>query len=160
MYAYWNIDDMCGHKIIDEEHAEIVKMTDRFYDAYKSGKSDAEEILTMIEEFMASLKDHIEHEEDMMSTYSYPKKEEHIRAHRDIMDKLERIVGQIKSDGLIMEVCDSLYVFVVNWYNKHTKIYDKVFAEFLTDIQKRKSSRVGLRSYIGGRTQLVAAHAL
>jgi hemerythrin-like metal-binding protein len=73
-----------GHKVIDDEHYELLSVADEIIKLCKSKFIPVEEITTKMQHLNKLLLAHMQHEEDLMRNSNYP----YFKAHCELHDEL------------------------------------------------------------------------
>jgi len=117
-----------GVKQFDDEHHQLVEITNQLHDAIKagSGAQAVKETLQQLSEFATR---HFQSEEQLLAQYEFPKLAEHQLAHQEILIRLGRF--QIELQDNVQPIQNHLMQFLLDWLTSHTKAVDKQYGSFL-----------------------------
>ncbi len=119
-----------GHAQIDDDHEKIVALINQLASAItqRRGKEVCGELLDQI---IQKAKAHFARENRLMAEHHYPKAEEHIAEHAQLIAEaldLKTWVDLAPAES-VMSV--SLLHFLEAWWTRHIPTFDKELAEFL-----------------------------
>jgi hemerythrin len=120
-------DLITGIARIDEQHDRILNVLERLQAAV-APPVDHAEVRSVLATFSVLLETHFRSEEALMERAGYPDWPGHMRAHREMLGKVERIV-----EGCQAEVLDAegLHELMQTWIEHHVANEDKALARFL-----------------------------
>jgi hemerythrin len=118
---------------IDEQHKRFIDMVNEFCDAMKEGKTKKvlEVLIDKVVDFMS---EHRRTEETMMLERKYPGYAAHKDEHDRIMARAFEFQKKFKQDELGLGV--ELLSFLMDWYENHTKVSDRKYAEYFKQNNK------------------------
>ena len=123
----WSANYEVGNALVDSEHKEIFRMVDRLLEDDFEGRSD--KIKTVISFLADYVVRHFDHEEDLMDKSNYPKKDGHVKQHRDFVKKVGEFVAQIADGVDSIQLSLSVNEVIVDWLAEHVMISDKAMIE-------------------------------
>ncbi len=139
-FVEWSKEFSTGIVKIDNQHKNLLNMTNNLFNASKLGEIKATEIF---EETMKGLVDyvkfHFKTEEELFLKYDYPSyiehKEEHDKFTLKVLDMLSSFDNGKKA--LIIDITK----FLKEWIYKHIAISDKEYSNFLNEKMKEDESK-------------------
>ena len=132
----WDDNYSTGILLIDNQHMELIRLTNELFDACRGGNDKAESVFKEIIPHMVDYASfHFKTEQELMERIQYPDCKNHLLQH----DELIRDILAAAKDF------DEGKKFVPNrfsrtlktWILGHVAVYDKAYALFAQD-QKRK----------------------
>ncbi|MCF6365326.1 MAG: bacteriohemerythrin [Bacteroidales bacterium] len=118
----WNSTYELGHKEIDEQHMKLVDIINDFYNAFATAQAH-EKIGGIIGELVNYTVFHFTAEEEIFKNSTYPETEQHIKTHKEFVDKLKKYHQEVK-DGNMTTTYD-LMTFLRDWLLEHIMGTDK-----------------------------------
>ena len=115
-----------GIEIVDAEHRELFRLSDKVYQMSKLGVSeyDVDEIMSIIGELKAYTEEHFADEEEYMESIHYEGLEAQKRAHRSFIEEIAGINPEdIKNNP--QEYFQTLTEFLIGWLINHILHVDK-----------------------------------
>jgi len=83
-----------------------------------------------LEDTILFLSRNLKREELLMEKTGYPDSNVHVREHETILSKLEALRRTLVCGGYDNEL---VFDFINEWVDRHTKVFDKPFEDFLQD---------------------------
>lgn len=117
-----------GIRQFDDEHCQLVTITNQLHDAIKAG-CGAQAVRTTLQQLSEFTARHFQSEEKMMEQHDFPHLTEHIQAHQDILDRLAQF--QAEFEYTVQPMQHSIMQFLLDWLTNHTKTADKLYGTFL-----------------------------
>lgn len=134
-FVEWDDKYSVGIPLIDEQHKELIRLTNELYKNCLSRDSGVHDFFfSAIRKAMDYVKHHFSVEEKMLENVQYPRMAEHKKQHEDFILK---IVDDVKnfSDG--MKIAPNSFVrFLRDWILSHIAIEDKQYAAYIMDLKK------------------------
>jgi hemerythrin len=132
----WSDRYATGIELIDEQHKELVSLTNKLFRACMGGHEVAgavfKEAMSRMVEYVRF---HFAAEEKLMGRIKYPKFSEHKKQHEDMVKHiLESAKGFNEGKNSVP------YNFaraLRDWIFSHIAIYDTAFAVYATDLKKK-----------------------
>jgi hemerythrin len=131
----WNVSFLVGIPEIDQQHQQLVQLTNRTYDGFRSG-ADIEP--SVIDELVAHASEHFACEEGWMAESCYPKLAEHREEHQLFTCRIMEFKSTYQQKA---NISVELLWFLCNWVTHHIRETDAKFGEFvdMQNIRKRMS---------------------
>jgi hemerythrin len=131
----WSADYSVGNNLIDEQHKELIRMTDELYEACRKG-GGAEKIsfLKAIHGSVDYVKVHFSAEERMMKEVNYPDYETHKREHEGFIAEVLRQAKEYEKNKRFVPL--SFVKFLLEWIVNHIARSDKKYAAYLPQEKK------------------------
>lgn len=127
----WDEADSVGVDSIDEQHKQIVAITNRLFQEIIKD-TGTESIFEILNEMARYADYHFSYEEGLLKEHGFPpdKLEPHLAEHRALTAQVQEFIAKAReNDDLIdLEVFD----FLRNWMSGHLHKTDKKYAEFLS----------------------------
>lgn len=120
----WTPDLTVGVQMIDEQHKELIRRMNAFFDAMKSGDKQQKvlEILDFLEQYVVS---HFSDEEKLQLSSGYPLYREHKKLHTDFIADVKQIRTDIETRGFTAATASLVGSTLVSWLTLHIKKTDK-----------------------------------
>lgn len=120
-----------GFGAIDEQHKELFKRANDFFDALNAGREKAalQQTLAFLSEYVHQ---HFEDEEGYMKRHRYPRFDEHRAGHRKFTVDYEEIVHSLESEEPLV-VSVRLQQRLSQWLAYHVNEEDRNLAAFLRE---------------------------
>ena len=132
----WGDSYATGIDIIDNQHRELVHLTNHLYQACLKGNSEAE---TVFQKAMSSMVEyvrfHFTSELELLKRINYPKYSEHKKLHDALVLKILDTSKEY-SDGKKF-VPHSFVRSLKDWVFGHIALYDKSYSQYISE-QKSK----------------------
>lgn len=129
MQIEWTDDLSVGVESIDEQHKQLVSITNKLFQAILDDKGKTI-VMEVLDELRQYIDHHFSYEEELLQRYAYPTKRlvEHIAEHRALSQQVQTfITGIEKSESLDLEVFD----FLRDWTTEHLNTTDRQYADYL-----------------------------
>jgi hemerythrin len=131
VYIIWKPEYDLGIPIVDEQHRGIVTIINSLY--YGMQNKYGEDLLVpvngMINEYTRI---HFKIEENFLEKFNYPELKEHKEAHRELIDKLNKI----GKESLHLHDPKEFMDFLKEWWINHICHKDRAFLDYLLKAQK------------------------
>ena len=122
----WSSNYETGSQIIDQQHQEVFKRINAYFDACEMGQS--KQAVTSTVDFLAQyVAEHFSTEEQFMQKYKYPDYSEHKAEHQKLRDKVMGFYQKFK-EGKV-DVTVELIDFLENWLVDHLENQDQKYVE-------------------------------
>ena len=130
----WNDSYSVQFNRIDDQHKELVRMTNELLGACNRGNNRSDSsFMKTIQAAVNYAKSHFTTEEVYMETVSYPEIQLHKKEHKGFVDEVLRQVKNFeegKSEPL------TFALFLKNWLLNHIAVSDKKYVPFLASIRE------------------------
>ena len=124
----WNSTYELGHKEIDSQHQKLVDIINEFYNAFATAQAHTK-IGDIILELVNYTIFHFTAEEEIFKNSAYPEAEEHVKIHKEFVDKLKQYHQEVK-DGNMTTTYD-LMTFLRDWLINHIMGTDKTYLSYI-----------------------------
>jgi len=125
----WDNSFSVGFDPIDEQHKELVKMTNELFEACKQGVIAADmAFLQIIQKALAYAETHFADEEEYLSEVNYPYLDEQKDQHEDFVAEVQKSIEEFEAGNT-----EPIYLarFLKTWLLNHIAVYDKKYAPYL-----------------------------
>lgn len=126
----WTQDLSVGVKEIDDQHKELIRRMNSFFDAMKS-RNKEQEILKMLDFLAYYVVTHFRDEEKLQVSSGYPKYQEHLQMHKDFIADVTQMRGDIQKTGFTAATSSLISTTLVAWLTLHIKKADKEVGTFI-----------------------------
>jgi hemerythrin len=132
----WDDKYSVGIPLIDEQHKELIRLTNDLYQGCLEGDDAARDyFFSAVRGAMDYVKHHFSAEEKIMENVQYPNLAEHKKQHEDFVLKM---VEDVKSfQGGKKFVPNNFVRFLKDWILSHIAIADARYASYIMDLKKR-----------------------
>ncbi|MDR2068710.1 MAG: bacteriohemerythrin [Spirochaetaceae bacterium] len=132
----WDDRYSVGIPLVDEQHKELVNMTNALYEACLAGDEAARAyFLQAIHGTVDYVKYHFAAEEKILENVRYPDIIEHKRAHESFVKK---IFEDVKSFEAGKKFVPNVFVrYLKDWILTHIAVEDKRYAEYIFSLKKQ-----------------------
>ena len=124
----WNADLSIGIEDIDDQHRQLINIINELHLAVEYHKGN-ETIVPILQKLRKYTDAHFEQEEDLLDKLNFPGKAEHVKRHREFLDKLENLEERYGSSSELLTV--HVRDFLLTWLFDHIKTYDMAYKQFL-----------------------------
>ncbi|HAF27699.1 MAG TPA: hemerythrin [Bacteroidales bacterium] len=127
--AVLNWDSSLSVKIdsIDEEHKELIRIINEFYDNLRKSTNN-ELIISLIGGLKAYTITHFKTEENYMEQFKYPDYELHKKEHDDFIFKVSALEKKISEGKTIVSF--EVTSYIKDWIKNHIQKSDKKYSDF------------------------------
>jgi hemerythrin len=131
----WDNKYSVGIPLIDEQHKELIRLTNELYQGCLAGDDAAQDFFfNAIHKAMDYVKYHFSAEEKILENVRYPYLAEHKRQHEDFVLKM---VEDVKSfQGGKKFVPNNFVRFLKEWILSHIAIADTQYARYIVELKK------------------------
>ncbi|MDR0669342.1 MAG: bacteriohemerythrin [Treponema sp.] len=132
----WDDKYSVGIPLIDEQHKELIRLTNELYQGCLAGDAAAQDFFfTTIHKAMDYVKYHFSAEERILENIKYPYLAEHKKQHDDFVFKM---VEDVKSfQGGRKFVPNNFVRFLKEWILSHIAIVDTQYAKYIINLKKQ-----------------------
>ncbi|PWE01219.1 bacteriohemerythrin [Marinilabilia rubra] len=124
----WTTEFSVENPKIDDEHKELFKLLDDFYQGLQNGSSK-EELGNLIKGLLDYANFHFSNEEDYMKSIGFPNLEKHKKEHKEFIGKATDFYDKHTSGKLILSL--EVTNFIKKWITNHIKSEDKQYAAYV-----------------------------
>ena len=131
----WDDSFLVGIAYIDEQHRELVRITNEFYAGVQMGGVIAKVyFMKTIQGALQYVKTHFATEEDLMQKAGYPYYAEHKKQHEDF-------VAEVAQQVQVFEKEDNpdpagFVKYLMNWVLQHIADTDKKYAPYISKLEQ------------------------
>jgi hemerythrin-like metal-binding protein len=122
---------------MDAEHRALILLGKELHEAAESG-AGSDVLRQCVRALIASLEDHLSHEEHLMRTSRYSSFEWHKRQHDGARRQLKHFASRI--EGGDTEAPAQLLEYLSSWLRDHTGVTDRLFAAHLRGWERGRVS--------------------
>jgi len=126
----WSDDYLVGIDSIDDQHKSFFGFAKRLHRDLSSKQEE-----NCIRESFAFLKDytimHFHDEEVFMRDHAYPYVEDHVKLHKDFLEKYDALVYQFQGEGPSEKLADTIARMIQSWFSDHIAQADRDYAWYL-----------------------------
>jgi hemerythrin len=136
IFVEWDDRYSVGIPLIDEQHKELIRLTNELYLGCLTGDDEAREFFfNAVRGAMDYVKYHFSAEEKMMEKIKYLYLAEHRKRHEDFVLKL---IEDVKSfQGGRKFVPNNFVRFLKDWILSHIAIEDIQYARYIMDLKRQ-----------------------
>ena len=133
----WQNSFSVGMKLIDEQHQELIKFTNRLFASCMQGQERSRSksiFLDIIHECVDYVGYHFGTEEKVMERVNYPDYKEHKKEHtefvREVFNQVEEFNSRKRNASL------AFVYFLRDWVLHHIAVSDKKMGDYILGMQK------------------------
>jgi hemerythrin len=132
----WDDKYSVGIPLIDDQHKELIRLTNELYQGCLGGDEEAQEFFfNAIHGAMDYVKYHFSAEEKILENVRFPKLAEHKKQHEDFV---RQMVEDVKSfQGGKKFVPNNFVRFLKDWTLSHIAIADAQYATYIMNLKKQ-----------------------
>jgi hemerythrin len=136
MFVEWDDKYSVGIPLIDEQHKELIRLTNGLYQGCLAGDAAAHKFFFhAIHGAMDYVKYHFSAEETILANVKYPRLARHKKQHEDFVLKM---VEDVKSfQGGRKFVPNNFVRFLKEWILSHIAIEDTQYARYIFGLKKQ-----------------------
>jgi len=131
----WSDDFSVGNSVIDEQHKELVKMTNEFYAVSRMGGFLAKvQFLKTIQGAVKYVNTHFSTEEEIMSRVKYPEFNVHKKQHEDFVAAVTEQIRMFEHED---NPSPSDFIkFLSDWIAQHIADSDKKYVPYIAKLKR------------------------
>jgi hemerythrin len=132
----WDEKYSVGIPLIDNQHKELIRLTNKLYQGCLGGDEKAREFFMItVRGVLDYVKYHFSAEENLLKNAKYPLLEDHKKEHESFVLQL---VNDVKSyhDGRKF-VPNSFVRYLRDWILSHIAMTDTQYAKYILDLKKQ-----------------------
>ena len=131
----WQNSYSVGIRLIDEQHMELIKLTNRLFNNCLSGRERSRAtFLSTIHDAVDYVGYHFSTEEKVMERVDYPSLLEHKKEHSIFVREVFNKVEEFKA-GKVLAPLTFVY-FLRDWVLHHIAVNDKKMGDYLISLQR------------------------
>jgi hemerythrin len=136
-YVTWADNYSVRIPLIDEQHKELIKLTNELYDACLQGYDAAQQhFMDVIHKAVDYIKFHFSAEEKLMKSVNYPEFAAHKRQHESFVQKVMEDSQKFGSGKAVPYVFVN---FLRQWVLTHIAVSDKAYSDYILRLKKAGS---------------------
>ena len=133
--AQWQNSYSVGIKLVDEQHMELINLTNKLYASCRTGKqSSINTFLDVVHDAVDYTGYHFSTEEKIMARVNYPGFPEHKKEHTDFVREVFIRVEEYKA-GKSFAPLQFVY-FLRDWIVHHIAVSDKKMGDYLIGLKR------------------------
>jgi hemerythrin len=145
IFIQWDNRYAIGIPLIDNQHKELIRLTNELYEGCLMGKEEAKHyFMKTVKGTVDYVKYHFTAEEKLLETVKYPELPEHKKQHESF---IKQLLDDVQSFESGKKFVPNLFVrFLRDWILSHIAVMDKKYADYILDLKKQGvlSSTIGL----------------
>ena len=131
----WQNSYSVGMKLIDEQHMELIKLTNKLFSSCLEGKEKSKvSFLDAIHEAVDYVGYHFGTEEKVMERVNYPAFKEHKLEHTEFVREVFTKVEEFNSGKQFAPL--AFVYFLRDWVLHHIAVSDKKMGQFVLDMHR------------------------
>ena len=127
-FFVWDDSYSVGVKSIDDQHRNLIEVTDQLFEAMKVGKG-REVIGKILSSLIEYTLTHFTYEEKLQQTAGYPAYQEHHKIHEELVRQVKEFNDKFQSGNTMLTV--ELMNFLKTWLMNHIKGDDKKYSQLM-----------------------------
>lgn len=127
----WDDRLTVGVEEVDNQHKEMIRIANVLFTSINNGE-DKQYIRDIVDELRMYTEYHFESEQNHMRRSKYPRLDEHIELHDELVAKTKAIKLAIFRNDMDAA---SVKTYVKDWVMEHIIYHDLDFAKFLQDVK-------------------------
>lgn len=141
MVFEWSKEIETGNRIIDREHAQLLKRLNDFLAACRGGNG-RDEIISTLQFLKQYTVSHFAHEEELQIASGYPDYIRHRRLHNDFVKRVLEIEKKFIEEGDSIHLVCEINLEIGTWVMQHIKNEDKKIGKHIAEQEalKRKNN--------------------
>lgn len=129
----WTQDLSVGVKEIDDQHKELIRRINAFFDAVDTGKGN-DEVLKVLDFLQGYVVSHFHDEEALQMRVKYPNYAAHKKLHEGFIRDVGGIKKDIQESGFTVMTRSLMASTLVTWLVLHISKEDKRIGEHIRKI--------------------------
>jgi len=126
----WQNSYSVGIKLIDEQHMELIKLTNKLFASCMTGQERFRNVfLDTIHDTVDYVGYHFSTEEKVMERVNYPGFKEHKKEHSDFVREVFNKVEEFKSNKVLTPL--AFVYYLRDWVLHHIAVCDRKMGEYL-----------------------------
>jgi hemerythrin-like metal-binding protein len=123
----WNNSWSVKIDSIDIQHKNLINLINKFYEDLDITDNKTK-LLKLVEGLQQYALLHFNKEENLMIKYNYPDYTNHIKEHKEFINKVNNYIDRLKSEKLIVSI--EITNYLKNWIINHISGTDIGYSEF------------------------------
>ena len=131
----WNPSYSIGIKLVDDQHIELVKLTNKLFANCLEGREHSNKaFIATVKEAVDYVGYHFSTEEKLMERVNYPEYAEHKNQHKDFVREVFTKVEEFNAGKLRTPI--TFVYFLRDWVLHHIAVCDKKMGQYLLNLSK------------------------
>lgn len=130
----WDDSYSVKYEEIDTQHKELIKLINKFFDAFKHGKAE-KEIKQILKDLISYTNYHFKTEERYFTEHNYSETDSHVVEHRKLVDQIVDFQKQLESGKVTLSY--EILTFLRDWIVKHILDTDMKYVGKLGDAAEK-----------------------
>ena len=135
-FVVWNEKYSTGIQLIDDQHKELLKLTNELFNSCQEGDHSAgntfRKILHSIVDYV---KYHFSAEEKIFENINYPMAAEHKKQHESFVKRILEDAKSFEEGKNIIPI--TFARFLKDWILTHIAVHDKQYANFIRNLKRQ-----------------------
>jgi hemerythrin len=132
----WEDRYSVGISLIDDQHKELIRLTNELYQGCLAGNGEAEGFFfKTIRGVLDYTKFHFSAEEKLMENVRYPNYAEHKKQHENFVAQLLKEVKSFQEGKKF--VPNNFVRYLKDWILSHIALMDTLYAKYIMDLKKQ-----------------------
>ena len=132
----WDNKYSVGITLIDDQHKELIRLTNELYQGCFAGNEEAEDFFfKTIRGVLDYTKFHFSAEEKLMENVRYPKYAEHKKQHENFVMQMLNDVKSFQEGKKF--VPNNFVRYLKDWILSHIAIMDTLYAKYIHELKKQ-----------------------
>ncbi|MDR0569220.1 MAG: bacteriohemerythrin [Spirochaetaceae bacterium] len=142
-FVAWEDRYVIGIPVIDEQHQELLRLTNELYEACRQGDEVAGKLFKdTVRQTVDYVKEHFSGEEKILERVNYPELGPHKQEHENFVKK---VIDEVKNfEGGKTFVPNQFVRFLRDWILAHIAVSDKKYAEYILKLKKEGALKIGV----------------
>jgi hemerythrin len=135
-FVAWDEKYSTGIQLIDDQHKELLKLTNELFNSCKEGDQSAGNTFRKIlHSTVDYVKYHFSAEEKIFENINYPLAAEHKRQHESFVKRVLEDAKSFEEGRHIVPI--NFAKFLKEWILTHIAIHDKQYADFIHNLKRK-----------------------
>ena len=130
----WKKEYELGIERIDKQHREFFKRVNRLALALYDNKG-RDELKQLISYLKSHIEEHFSYEEALLSRTEYPKFNEHVKKHQELVNYFLNLEHEIKSRGADNYLAIRVERDIREWWEDHELNYDSAYVPYVSGLK-------------------------
>ncbi|MFP3089423.1 bacteriohemerythrin [Treponema sp. TIM-1] len=137
----WDDRYLIGIPLIDEQHKELIRLTNNLYESCLQGDEAARENFRIaIQGTVDYVKFHFGAEEQILKNVNYPEFTAHKKQHEEFV---RQVLEEVKNFEEGKKFVPNIFVrFLRDWILTHIAMVDKKYAEYIINLKKNGGLKI------------------
>ncbi|MDR2053416.1 MAG: bacteriohemerythrin [Treponema sp.] len=132
----WDNRYSVGIALIDDQHKELIRLTNDLYQGCLAGNEEAEDFFfKTVRQVLDYTKFHFSAEEKLMENVRYPNYAEHRKQHEDFVMQMLNDVKSFQEGKKF--VPNNFVRYLKDWILSHIAIMDTLYAKYIHELKKQ-----------------------